>query len=99
VIEGRLGLLVLDKEFDVRIFLTGTKDDRISHMASRRGIAVEKASKVVDSSDRERRALVEKLFDHELELNRFDLVINTSSYGFDKSVSLINTILQNHARG
>ena len=96
VIEGRLGLLVLGREFDVRILLTGTESDQISHVASRRGIAAEKASKVVDSSDRERRALVEKLFDHDLELSRFDPVVNTSYYGFDKSVSVIDTISRNH---
>ena len=99
VIEGRLGLLVLDKCFDVKIFLNATKDDRVSHVAQRREIATAKATKVVDNSDRERRDLVEKLFDHPLELNRFDLVINTSSYGFDKSVDLINSVVSATRRG
>ncbi len=93
IVEGRLGLLVLDQKFDIKVFLTGIKEDRIAHVASRRGIDTKKATKVVEYSDREREQVVEKLFDHPLELCRFDLVVNTSSYGMDKSAGLIAKII------
>jgi len=94
IIEGRLALLVLDRTFDLKAFLTATLEDRIAHVASRRNIAKEQAAKIVHHSDRERERVVEKLYDQPLDLCRFDVVLNTSTYGFDRAARTLAEFLE-----
>jgi cytidylate kinase len=94
IVEGRLALLVLDHPFDLKAFLTATLDERIAHVASRRKIGKEQARKVVQHSDKEREHVVEKLFDYPLDLCRFDVVLNTSTYGFERAAKSLGEFLR-----
>jgi len=98
IIEGRLALLVLDHAFDLKAFLTATLDDRIAHVASRRKISKEQARKIVQHSDKEREHVVEKLFDYPLDLCRFDVVLNTSTYGFERAAQTLGEFLREPKR-
>ena len=100
IIEGRAALLVLDRKFDLTGFLTAPKEERVRHVAFRREIDLERAAKVVEDSDRERRHLVRKLFDHELDLTMFDVVLNTSRYGYDwVATTILNLLEKNSSSG
>ncbi len=94
IIEGRAALLVLDRQIDLTSFLTAPRDYRVNRVASRREIDVESAAKVVENSDKERRYLVRKLYDHDLDLSMFDLVLNASRYGYEWAAATILDLLE-----
>ncbi len=99
IIEGRCGLLVLDHDFDVKAFLTGTKEDRTERIASRRSIEKEQAEKIVEKSDKDRRNVVKKLFDSALELSQFDIVLNTSTYSYEQIAGMLLGLLEKRGAG
>lgn len=96
IVEGRIALLVLDREYDLKAFLTARTEDRVEHVAERRNVAKSKAQKIVEMSDRDRRSVVEKLLEYPLELNRFDIILNTSSYGFARAAATLIELLKEH---
>jgi len=83
LIEGRLGLLIHDQTFDLKTFLTASREDRDKHISRQRGISIEKAKSVVQISDRDRKYVFDKMYDKPLDLTEFDLLMNTSTFGYD----------------
>jgi len=57
IIEGRSAFMLLDREDVTKVFLNTPLKSRIRHVASRRGISIEKAEKDVERSDKDRRNL------------------------------------------
>ncbi len=93
IVEGRLALLVLDKDFDLKAFLTASEEDRVKHVAARRNISIEKAARIIKNSDKEREQLVEKICDYPLDLTRFDVVLNTSTYGYEGTAHTLRGLI------
>ena len=98
IVEGRLGLLVCDHEFDIKIFLTANLEDRAKHVSKRRGIALQEAREVVEMSDKDRRYVFEKINDKPLVPSEFDLTINTSDLSLESTAEVIQCLLESMQR-
>ena len=90
IIEGRSGLIVLDREADIKVFLWAPEDYRASLVAKRRKISLDEALEQVQISDEERRNLVRRLHKRDwLDLNLYDLVINTGKWSYEEVAEII----------
>ncbi|MEM3174262.1 MAG: cytidylate kinase family protein, partial [Candidatus Bathyarchaeia archaeon] len=54
IIEGRSAFFLLDRKDIIKIFLNASLEERIRHVASRRGIPLDEAREDVERSDRDR---------------------------------------------
>ncbi len=90
IIEGRSGLMVLDREADIKVFLWAPEEYRARMVAQRRRISLDEALDHVRISDEERRDLVKRLFKKDwLDLNLYDLVINTGKWSYEETADLV----------
>ncbi len=80
LVEGRSGFMLLDKKNAFKVLLVAPLKRRVEHIAKRRDISLEEAKKHIEKSDKERRHMVERLYDREwLDPTNYDLVINVGS--------------------
>jgi len=95
IVEGRSAFMLLDREDVVKIFLNAPLEDRIKHVADRRGITIEEARKDVEMSDEERNHLIQRFFKKEcLDATNYDFSIRTGSKTFSKIGDLIADIIK-----
>jgi len=85
VVEGRSGFMLLDNETVFKILLVAPRERRVKHIASTRGISPEEAEREIEASDKERRHMVERLFQRDwMDPGNYDLVVNTGSKGYEE---------------
>jgi len=90
IIEGRSAFMLLNRKDVMKIFLNASLEDRIKHVADRRGISIEEAREDVERSDEERNHLLQRSFKMDcLDTRNYDFSINTSSKTFSKIADMI----------
>ena len=93
IIEGRSAFMLLDKKDVIKIFLSTPIEDRIKHVAQRRGVSTVKAREDVMKSDVERNHLIQRLLNRDcLNIINYDFTINTSSKTFSGIAETISQI-------
>jgi cytidylate kinase len=98
--EGRSAFMLLNDKNAFKVLLVASKEERAKHIAETRGITVEDALKDIQYSDKERKDLVERLFDKDwLDPHNYDLVVNTGSGSFnDVAAMLLKAINSLHGK-
>ena len=95
IIEGRSAFMLLDKKDVIKIFLSAPLEERIKHVAQRRGVSAEKAREDVIKSDIERNHLIQRLLNTDcLNIINYDFTINTSSKTFSRIAETISQIIK-----
>lgn len=78
VLVGRGGSFILGPQNGFHVRFVCPKAKRIENIVKYRGLSKEDAAKQVDRSDKERREMVKKLFDADInDPHNYDMVINT----------------------
>ena len=91
VVLGRCGNYAFkDRKDKISIFLTGDDDKRIAHIAEKHGYSERKAANIVKETD-DRRSSYHEYYSGETWglSDNYDLCINLSKLGFDKTLKLI----------
>jgi len=95
IIEGRSALMLLDRKDVIKIFLNAPLEDRIKHLADRRGISIKEAREDVERSDEERNHLIQRFFKKDyLDPTDFDFSIKTSSKTFSRIADIIAEVIK-----
>jgi len=95
IIEGRSAFMFLDRKDMMRIFLNASLEDRVKHVANRRGIPVEAAREDVERSDKDRESLVQRfLRKSRFEATDFDFSINMDSKTFSNIADIIAQVIR-----
>jgi len=95
IVEGRSAFMLLDRRDVIKIFLNASLEDRIKHVADRRGISVEGAREDVERSDRERNHLIQRFFNKDrADPTDFDFSMKTSSKTFSKIADTITEVIK-----
>lgn len=95
IVEGRSAFMLLDRRDLIKIFLNAPSEDRIKHLAKRRGIPIEKAREDIERSDEERNHLIQRFFKKNyLDPTNFDFSIKTSSKTFSKIADIIAEVIK-----
>jgi len=85
IVEGRSAFLLLDRKDVIRIFLNASLEDRIKHVAQRRGIPIAGARDDVQRSDEERNQLMQRVLEKTcLDVSSYDLSLKTNAKTFSK---------------
>jgi len=100
IVEGRSGFMLIEDVKTFKVLLVASEDERAKHVAKRRGINMDEALRTVQSSDKERKHMVERLFNKDwLNPANYDLVINTRGRNFDYATDIIFRVLELRPRG
>jgi len=62
IVEGRSAFFLLDRKDVIKIFLNASLEERVRHVASRRGIPLDEARDDVERSDRDRNGILQRFF-------------------------------------
>ena len=90
IVEGRSGFMLLDNKDVLKILLVAPIERRVEHIGKRRGISLEEAKEDIKKSDKERRHMVERLYDKEwLDPTNYDLVINVGSKSYEEVAEIL----------
>ncbi|MEM1506851.1 MAG: cytidylate kinase family protein [Candidatus Bathyarchaeia archaeon] len=95
IIEGRSAFFLLDRKDIIKIFLNASLEERIRHVASRRGIPLDEAREDVERSDRDRNVIVKRFFNKdEVSSEDFDFSIRTNAKTFAKVADIIADVIK-----
>ena len=95
IVEGRSAFMLLDRRDVIKVFLNASLEDRVKHVASRRGIAVESARSDVIRSDEERDQLIQRFFNKNCpDVSNYDFAVNTGSKTFSKMAEVIANLIE-----
>ena len=95
VVEGRSAFMLLDRNDVVKVFLNASFDDRVKHVAERRGISIEIAREDVKRSDKERNDLIQRFYRKNcLEATNFDISVRTSPETFFRAATTIGKVME-----
>ena len=95
IVEGRSAFFLLDRKDVVKIFLNASFEDRVKHVAERRGISIEEAREDVERSDEDRRDLLRRFLKKDtVEAGLFDFAINTSSKTYSKIADILYEVIK-----
>lgn len=94
VVEGRSGFMLLDNPAVFKVLLVAPSTKRAEHIAKRRNVTIEEAKEDIEKSDKERKSMVERLFNMEwLDPSNYDIVVNTGPKSYeDVSEVLVKAI-------
>lgn len=94
VVEGRSGFMLLDNPAVFKVLLVAPSAKRAEHIAKRRNVTIEEAKEDIEKSDKERKSMVERLFNMEwLDPSNYDIVVNTGPKSYeDVSEVLVKAI-------
>ncbi len=96
IIEGRSAFLALNKKGVIKVFLNTPLEDRIKHLAERRGIRADKAKDDVRRSDEERNHLLQRSLGKDcVDITAYDFTLNTSSKTHSRVAKMIADIIRN----
>jgi cytidylate kinase len=95
IVEGRSAFFLLDRKDLIKIFLNTSLEERIRHVASRRGIPLDEARDDVERSDRDRNSIIKRFFKKdEIDPTDFDFSIRTNSKTFAKVADIIADVIK-----
>jgi len=90
IVEGRSAFLVLDRRDVIKIFINASFEERVRHVAERRGISIENAKEDVERSDEDRRSLLRRfLKKNEVDASLFDFTISTESKNYSRIAEIL----------
>ncbi len=96
VVEGRSAFLALGKKGVIKVFLNTPVEDRIKHVAERRGIRADKAKDDIRRSDEERNHLLQRSLGKDcVDITVYDFTLNTSSKTHSRVATTIADIIRN----
>lgn len=96
IVEGRSAFFLLDRKDIIKIFLNASLEERIKHVASRRGIPLDEAREDVERSDRDRNSVLKRFFNKdEIDPADFDFSIRTNAKTFAKVADIIAEVMKN----
>ncbi len=85
IVEGRSAFMLLDRKDLIKIFLNASLEDRIKHVAQRRGVSIAVARDDVQRSDEERNQLMQRVLEKTcLDVSNYDLSLKTNAKTFSK---------------
>jgi len=97
IIEGRSAFIILNKKGVVKIFLNASFEDRVKHVAERRGISIDNAKDDVRKSDEERDQMFQRFFGRNCtDVSNYDFALNASSKTYSRVAKIIVSIIKNH---
>ena len=95
IVEGRSAFFLLDRKDMIKIFLNTSFEERVKHVASRRGISLDEAKEDIVRSDRDRNSIVKRFFKKDApELSDFDFVIRTNMKTFAAIADIIIDVIK-----
>jgi len=95
IVEGRSAFFLLDRKDLIKIFLNTSLEERIRHVASRRGIPLDEARDDVERSDRDRNSIIKRFFKKdEIDPTDFDFSIRTNLKTFAKVADIIADVIK-----
>jgi cytidylate kinase len=95
IIEGRSAFIALNKKGVIKIFINTPIEDRIKHVAERRGIRYEKAKDDVVRSDEERNHLLQRSLGKGCaDITSYDFTLNTVSKTHSRVAKMIANIIR-----
>jgi cytidylate kinase len=95
IVEGRSAFFLLDRKDLIKIFLNASFEERVRHVASRRGIPVDEARDDVERSDRDRNSIVQRFFKKDsVDPTDFDFTIKTNMKTFAKIADIIADVIK-----
>ncbi len=96
IVEGRSAFFLIDRKDITKIFLNASFEERVKHVASRRGISVDEARQDVERSDRDRNGILQKFFRKDrVDPSDFDFSIKTNSKTFARIADIIAEVIKN----
>jgi len=96
IIEGRSAFFLIDRKDVIKIFLNSSFEERVKHVASRRGISVDEARQDVERSDKDRNGILQKFFKKDrVDPSDFDFSIKTNSKTFARIADIIAEVIKN----
>jgi cytidylate kinase len=97
IVEGRSAFIVLNKKGVIKIFLNASLEDRVKHVAERRGIREDDAKDDVVKSDEERNHMFQRLFGKSCtDVSNYDFSINTDSKTYSRVAKIIADIIKSY---
>ncbi len=95
IIEGRSAFFLLDRADVIKIFLNTSLEERVKHVASRRGISLDEARRDIERSDRDRNSVLLKFFKKDrIDPADFDFSIRTNSKAFARIADIIAEVIK-----
>jgi cytidylate kinase len=97
IIEGRSAFIVLNIKGVMKIFLNASLEDRVKHVAERRGIRIEDARDDVVRSDEERNHMFQRLFGKSCtDVSNYDFSLSTDSKTYSRVAKIIVNIMESY---
>jgi cytidylate kinase len=98
IIEGRSAFMILNRKDVLRIFLDASFEERMKHVAERRGISAEEAKDDVTTSDDERNHLFQRLYGKNCtDVSNYDFTLNTGSRTHSRVAKIIADVIKGYA--
>ena len=90
IVEGRSAFMLLNQKGVFNVLLVASPEARAKHVEKRRKITVKEAMEVINSSDTERKHMIEKMFKKDWsDPHLYDLIINTGLRSHQEAAELI----------
>ncbi len=97
IVEGRSAFIILDEKGVVKIFLNASFEDRVKHVAERRGISIDDAKDDVRKSDEERDHMFQRFFGKNCtDVSNYDFALNAGSKTYSRVAKIIVSIIKNY---
>jgi cytidylate kinase len=97
IIEGRSAFMILNKKDIIKIFLNTSFEDRVRHVAERRGIHIKDAEDDVARSDNERDHLFQRYFGKSCNnVSNYDFTLNTGSKTYSRVAKIIANVIKGY---
>jgi len=94
IVEGRSAFFLLDRKDVIKIFLNASLEERVRHVASRRGIPLDEARDDVERSDRDRNGILQRFFKKDrIDPSDFDFSVKTNSKTFARVADIIADVV------
>lgn len=95
IVEGRSAFFLIERGDLIKIFLNSSFEERVKHVASRRGISIEEARQDVERSDKDRNSILQKFFKKDkIDPSDFDFSIKTNSKTFARIADIIIEVIR-----
>ncbi|MCX8170550.1 MAG: cytidylate kinase family protein [Candidatus Bathyarchaeota archaeon] len=95
IIEGRSAFFLLDRKDVIKVFLNTSFEERVRHVASRRGIPLDEAREDVERSDRDRNSIIKRFFNKDcVSSEDFDFSIRTNAKTFARVADIIADVIK-----
>jgi cytidylate kinase len=97
IIEGRSAFMILNRKDVIKIFLNTSFEDRVRHVAERRGVSIKDAEEDVAKSDDERKYLYQRYFGKSCnDVSNYDFTIDTGSKTYSRIAKTIANVIRGY---